>query len=79
VPNGQADPSAGIHAAFACCWALEHESGPGEGQLVERPIGANGSRRGGRTDRGVLRNRMLSRGRGNRDPTLASRSVSVRG
>src|SRR5882724_4921645 len=38
VPNGQADPIAGIHAAFACLVAVEHRRRTGEGQLVEVPM-----------------------------------------
>src|SRR5437899_11862176 len=38
VPNGQADPAAGIHAAFACLLAVEHRRRTGEGQLVEVPM-----------------------------------------
>ena len=38
VPNGQADPIAGIHAAFACLLAVEHRRRTGEGQLVEVPM-----------------------------------------
>jgi crotonobetainyl-CoA:carnitine CoA-transferase CaiB-like acyl-CoA transferase len=38
VPNGQADPIAGIHAAFACLVAVEHRRRTGEGQLVELPM-----------------------------------------